>query len=160
MTHTEMEDAIKSLNKQVASVEQILPTLATREDLLGTAADLRAELVTTREDLHSEIESTRSELHAEILNTRRDLHAEILSTRAELHADIVATKDDLSDRIEAVKLHTDVRIEDARDDIRRVAEGVAALSTSLQANTRVLEDVVARLDRHETILDTLVKRST
>jgi len=47
-----------------------------------------------------------------------------------------------------------------RSDIRKVAEGVASLSTSMQANTRVLEDVVKRLDRHETVLQVLVNRRT
>jgi hypothetical protein len=66
----------------------------------------------------------------------------------------------LTERIDQVKHHTDVRIEDARSDIRKVAEGVASLSTSMQANTRVLEDVVKRLDRHETVLQVLVNRRT
>ena len=114
MTRTEMEDAIKNLDRRLVSVEQILPTLATKDDLFAT--------------------------------------------RADLHAEIVATRRDLTERIEKVKRHTDVRIEDAREDIRKVAEGVASLSTSLQANTRLLENVVQRLGRHETVLEVLVKR--
>ena len=66
MTPTEMEDAIRNLDRRLMSVEQILPTLATKDDL------------------------------------------------------------------EEVKRHTDIRIEDVRDEIRKVAEGVATLTMSVQ----------------------------
>jgi len=107
MTQTEMEDAIKNLDRRLVSVEQILPTLATKEDLLATRVDLRAELLTTRRDLHEEI---------------------------------VATRRDLTERIEEARRHTDVLFENVRDDIRKVAEGVAALTT-------VVHDQAAKSDR-------------
>ena len=112
MTRTKMEDEIKNLDRRLVSVEQILPTLATKEDLLATRADLFA-------------------------------------TRDDLRAEIVATRRDLTERIEEVKRHADVLNEDTREDIRKVAEGVASLSTSLQANTRLMKDVVKRLERVE-----------
>jgi exonuclease VII small subunit len=94
-----MEDAINNLDGRLRSVEQILPTLATKEDLrvMGNALD-------------------------------------------------------------EIKSHADVRIEDARDDIRKVAEGVAAVATSLQGTSRVLDGVVTRLDRHEVVLEAVVER--
>ena len=107
MTQTEMEDAIKNLDRRLVSVEQILPTLATREDLLATRVDLRAELLATRRDLHDEI---------------------------------VAVRRELIERIEEGRRHTDVLFEDVRDDIRKVAEGVATL-------TAVVHDQAARSDR-------------
>lgn len=136
MTPTEMEDAINNLDRRLSPVEQTLPSLATKGDLLNTRDELRREISAVRDDLRGEIGTTRAALHAELR----------------------ATRTGLTDRIDEVNRHGDVRIEDAREDIRKVAEGVAAVATSLQANTRVLEDVVTRLDRHETILETLIKR--
>ena len=153
MTLAEMENLIKKLDGRLTSVEQILPTLATRDDLLATTVGLRT-------DLRSDLLATRGELEAEIRATRSELEAEIRATRNELQVEIRATRSALTERIDQVKHHTDVRIEDARSDIRKVAEGVASLSTSMQANTRVLEDVVKRLDRHETVLQVLVNRRT
>ena len=56
MTQTAMEDAIKNLDRRMGAVEQILPTLATKEDLLAAKADLQAEIVATRRHLTGSIE--------------------------------------------------------------------------------------------------------
>ena len=153
MTQTDMEDAIKNLDRRMGSVEQILPMLATKEDL-------RVEILATRADLRAEILATRADLHDEILATRADLHEEIVATRRDLTERIEEVKRHSDARFEEAKRHADVLIEDTREDIRKVAEGVASLSTSLQANTRLLETVVRRLDRHDTILQVLLERGT
>ena len=84
MTNAEMEDALKNLDHRLSRVEQILPTLATRQDL------------------HHAFETARR--------------------------------------------HTDVRVEDVRDDIRKVAEGVATL-------TMVVQDMGARVERRFETVD-------
>lgn len=160
MNLTEMEDAINNLDRRMENVEQILPTLATGDGLLATTEDLAAEIHTTRNELRAELQTTANELRTEIHGVRNELRAEIRTTTNELRVEIRATRDELIERVDTVKRHADMRIEDAREDIRKVAEGVASLSTSLQANTRVLEDVVRRLGRHETILETLVRRGS
>jgi len=92
MKLTQMEDAIRNIDHRLVAVEQILPTLA--------------------------------------------------------------TKDDIAD----AKRQTDVRFESLRDDIGKVADGVASLATSLQENTRIREAAVSRLNHHDTILQVVVTR--
>jgi hypothetical protein len=67
--------------------------------------------------------------------------------------DLAATRRELSERIAEVQRHADVRIEDARDDIRKVAESVAVLSgrvdglsTDVRGVAFVLDTLVTRLE--------------
>jgi hypothetical protein len=85
-----MEQRVNDLDRRVERVEQILPTLATKADLLATKADLEAAI-------------------------------EPLATRAELRAAIAESE-------ERMRTHFDVVAESLRDDIRLIAEGLAALS--------------------------------
>jgi len=87
MTQTEMEQVLESLDRRLSRVEQILPTLATKDDLKGFA---------TKEDLNA------------------------------LAARLDTVRDDL-------RLHTQVLFESLRDDVRLVAEGVAHLTSRLEA---------------------------
>jgi len=114
MKTSDMEDAIKNLDHRLAAVEQILPTLATKQDLAMTRAELKQDLA-----------ALKAELKQDIADGRR---------------------------------HVEIVFEDVRDDISKVAEGVASLATGLQSNTRMLESVVRRLDHHDGILQTLIKR--
>ena len=128
-----MEQRINDLDHSVGRVEQILPTLATKADLLATKAELEAaiagaiEPLATRAELRAAIEplATRAELRAAIkpLATRAELRAAIepLATRAELRAAIAESE-------ERMRRHFDVVAESLRDDIRLIAEGLAALS--------------------------------
>ena len=102
-----MEQRINDLDHGVGRVEQILPTLATKADLLATKAELEAAIAGAIEPL-----ATRAELRAAI---------EPLATRAELRAAIAESE-------ERMRRHFDVVAESLRDDIRLIAEGLAALS--------------------------------
>ena len=95
-----MEQRVNNLDRRVGRVEQILPTLATK-------ADVEAAVAAAIEPL-----ATRAELHAAI---------EPLATRAELRAAIAESE-------ERMRTHFDVVAESLRDDIRLIAEGLAALS--------------------------------
>ena len=66
----------------------------------------------------------------------------------------LSTKSDL----DTLKRHTDRRFEDLRDDISKVAEGVASMVSTVRANQQTLEAVVSRLDRHEDVLKALVRK--
>ena len=63
MTATEMEDLLKNLDLRTSRIEQILPTLATKDDLkaFATKEDLREALKSyaTKEDLEREINGVR-----------------------------------------------------------------------------------------------------
>jgi hypothetical protein len=69
MTPTDMEDAIRNLDRRLEGVEQILPTLATKADLerFATKADLerfatKADLArfATKDDLESGLAQARA----------------------------------------------------------------------------------------------------
>src|ERR671913_187022 len=95
MTPTEMEEAIKNFDLRLRATEQILPTLATKADLQVTRDELLATLASK-----AELQAVRDELLAALASKE-----ELQAVRAEL------------------RRHTDIRIEDVRDDIAKVAEG-------------------------------------
>ena len=68
-----MEQHVNDLDRRVGRVEQILPTLATKADLLATRADLEAAIAAAVEPL-----ATRAELHDAIAAA-----IEPLATRSE-----------------------------------------------------------------------------
>ncbi len=71
MTHTEMEEAINNSDRRLLTIEQILPTLATKTDLERFATkvdpervtrDLRGEIADARREAMILIESVRDEV--------------------------------------------------------------------------------------------------
>jgi hypothetical protein len=66
----------------------------------------------------------------------------------------LSTKSDL----DTLKRHADMRFEDLRDDISKVAEGVASMASTVRANQQTLEAVVRRLDQHQDALKALVRK--
>ncbi|HVG71533.1 MAG TPA: hypothetical protein VM819_11515 [Vicinamibacterales bacterium] len=76
MTATEMEDVLKNLDRRLTNVEQILPILATKDDLkaFATKDDLKA--------LRQEMKTLFSEAkrHASILFERTQEQLEIIAT--------------------------------------------------------------------------------
>ena len=121
-----MEAAIENIDTRLARVEQILPTLATREALREGIAPLA-----TREQMRAAIQSAVASAVAP-LATRDELHAAIqaaiapLATRAEMYAAI-------KEEGERSRRHTDVLIEDVRDDNRLILEHLIALSARVDA---------------------------
>ena len=100
-----MEAAIENIDTRLARVEQILPTLATREELREALAPLA-----TREELHAAIQAAIAPL----------------ATRAEMYAAI-------KEEGERSRRHTDILIEDVRDDNRLILEHLIALSARVDA---------------------------
>jgi len=77
MTVTEMEEVLKNLNHRLTNVEQILPTLATKEDLKAFA---------TKDDLKAF--PTRDEVKELISDAKR--HALILFEKTQEQLEIIA----------------------------------------------------------------------
>jgi prefoldin subunit 5 len=75
MTRAEMENAINNLDARFARVEQILPTLATKQDLKEALAAYatKEDLKATAEDLRAEISGVRSQLMAMIESVQSDV---------------------------------------------------------------------------------------
>jgi hypothetical protein len=88
MTATEMEEVLTKLDLRLTNVEQILPTLATKEDLkaFATKEDLKA--YATREEL-KELFATKEETKELFAEARR--HARVLFEQLEEKLEIIAT---------------------------------------------------------------------
>ena len=126
----EMETLLKNVDRRTSRLEQILPTLATKEDLAAGIAAGIAPLA-TKAELAAAIAplATKTELAAAIapLATKAELAAAVapLATKTELAAAIapLATKEGLAE----VRRHALILNEAVRDDIRMLAEHVAGL---------------------------------
>jgi len=124
MTTGEMERVLERLDQRLTTVEQILPTLATKADLdrFATKADL--DRFATKADLDRF--ATKADL--ERFATREDLKR--FATKEDL--EWFATKQDLREGLDGARRHADVLFEAVRDDIRLVAEGLASLIERLE----------------------------
>ncbi|VVE43270.1 hypothetical protein PAQ31011_04285 [Pandoraea aquatica] len=66
------------LHERIASVEAVLPTLATKEDLAR-------EIGTVRAEIHREVGGLRSEMHQEFGKVRQEMHRGLGELRQEMH---------------------------------------------------------------------------
>ena len=105
-----METLLQNLDARVANIEQILPTLATREGLATVEHSLRTELT---EQIQSSAQAVRTELTEKI------------------HSSAQALRTELTDEIRSSANGLRVLIEASRDDTRLLAEHVLDLMTRL-----------------------------
>ena len=121
MPETSLDDTLKNIDARLTRIEQVLPTLATREEVKHVIVPLA-----TREELHAAIAAavaplaTREELHVAIAAA-----IEPLATREELHAEG-----------EQSRRHATMLFEDLRDDNRIILENLLALSARVDALAR------------------------
>jgi hypothetical protein len=129
-----MEEQLKNLDVRVNTIEQILPTLATRQDLRDEVAKL----------------ATKAELRDEVakLATKDDLR---LTTDAlQLEMATLATRDDLNVGLEDAKRYTLLLIQATRGEIRQIREEMATkgdlqrLELATQRNLQRLEMAMKR----------------
>ena len=98
MTAAQMEDVLKNLDRRLTNVEQILPTLATKEDLKAFATKEDLKPYPTKEDLKQELKSVRQEMKELFSEGRR--HALILFERTQEQLEIIAAHvADMSQRL-------------------------------------------------------------
>ena len=102
MTPYEMDEQIKNLDARTTAIEQILPMLATRQDLRDEVAKLA-----TKDDLRL---------------TREALQHEMAK---------LATRDELNAGLQDMKRYTLMLNEATRDDIRLLAEHLLAMRSQL-----------------------------
>ena len=172
MEQDDRDRVLQNLDVRLGRVEQLLPTLGTREETHGAIQEAVAPLA-TREETHGAIQeavaplATREEMHAAIqeavapLATREEMHAAIqeavaplatredlvpLATRVEMYAAIKADG-------EQTRHHTGILIESLRDDIRIVAEGQAALWQRMSATETRHDGITTALDTRVTALE-------
>ena len=123
MTPFEMEQEIKNLNEFVGELRQILPLLATKEDLKAFA---------TKEDLKA-------------YATKEDLKA--FATKEELREAVakLATKDELHEEVADARRYALMLNEATRDDIRLLAEHMVAMQAQLSGMQAQLGRIERRL---------------
>jgi len=116
MTATEMEEVLKNLDHRLTNVEQILPTLATKDDLeaLATKEDLKA--FATKEDLKAF--ATKEELRA-------------FATKAELRSEIGTLRGEMKELFSEAKRHASVLFERTQEQLEIIAAHVADISQRL-----------------------------
>ena len=124
MEHNEMEGMHRNLDDRVDRIEQILPTLATKDDLqatiapLATKAELRAAIDKAVEPL-----ATKAELRAAI-----DKAVEPLATKDQLRETKTELRTAITESEHRMRTYFDVIAESLRDDIQLIATAVATLS--------------------------------
>ena len=122
MTPSEMEEQLKNLNEFAAEIAQILPTLATKEDLkaFATKEDLKA--FATKEDLKAF--ATKEELKAGLEDAKRYTENLILVTRREIRQ--------VDQKVDALNRQLD----GIAGDVKSIAEQVAILTTRARTRRR------------------------
>lgn len=120
MVVKQMEQRFDKLEGRVDRIEQILPTLATKDDLRAAI-----EPLATKAELRAAIEplATKAELRAAI-----DAAIEPLATKAELQdlkTELLAT---IAESERRMRTHFDVVIESLRDDIKLIATAFDSLA--------------------------------
>ena len=96
---------LENLDRRLARIEQILPTLATKEELKTLATKEELKTLATKEELKT-------------LATKEELRAAVA---------LLATKDDIRD----LRRYMDMLSEDQRGDIRLLAEHLAVVMSRL-----------------------------
>ena len=99
-----MEEVVENLNRRVDRIEQILPTLATKDDLQKAIAPLA-----TKEELRKAIAP---------LATKEELRNAVAA---------LATKEEVKAEGERTRAHFDAVAERLEHQIRLIAEGLLAL---------------------------------
>ena len=128
MDQLEIEGLIKDLNTRTKRIEQILPSLATREDLADLRNDVKAGA--TKDDLKA-------------CATKDDLKA--FPTRDEVQTM-------LQEEGKRTRGHFDVVAEGLKESIKVIADGHRALDSRM---TKVSRDIRSVLDNHERRITTL-----
>jgi len=133
VTHTEMEEALQNLDRRTATIEQILPTLATRQDL---------ERFATKLDLRDGI--TEAKRHAGVLveSVRNDIRIV-----AEAVATLVIKVDSLTDRVDSLA-----------DRVDSLADRVDSLAGRVDSLTDRVDSLSGRFDSFAGRFDSLTRR--
>jgi len=112
-----IDEHLENIDRRLTKLEQILPALATKEELR-----LVIEPLATKEELRRAIEPLATKEDLKAYATKEDLKA--YATKEDLKA--YATKDDLREEGERSRRHMEVLTESLRGDIHLIAEHVAS----------------------------------
>lgn len=131
-----IEHVIRSIDRRLERVEQILPTFATKAELREATADATAPLATKTELREAIADATAP------LATKAELREAIADAIAPL-----ATRAELHEETERTRRHFDVVAERVEGHIRVIAEGQVALQENMTAQFSEVRTDIAQLDR-------------
>ena len=119
-----MEEALDNLNRRVDRIEQILPTLATKDDLRKAIAPLA-----TKEELRDAVAG---------LATKEELRNAVAG---------LATKEEVKAEGERTRAHFDAVAERLEEQIRLLAEGLLSLTRQFEEFKAETNARFAEMDR-------------
>ncbi|MGE3842816.1 MAG: hypothetical protein AB7I50_14665 [Vicinamibacterales bacterium] len=146
MTSNEFGAVVESIDRRLAKVEQILPTLATKAEMEAATAKA-IEPLATRAEMDAAIAkaiaplATKAEMEAAIAKA-----IEPLATRAEMRAEI-------REEGERTRRHFAVVAEGLGESLKSIADGHAALTQQLSDMKAAHDGDIARLDARVTRLE-------
>ena len=164
MAQRALEHHVQDLEHRVATVEQILPTLATKADLADLRAATKADLADLRAATKTDLADLRAATKADLADLRAETKADLADLRAATKADLAAAvgplatkaevKADIQRAGEETRRHFDIVAEGLRAELRMVADGVVSLCATVDAHraetASVLGNHESRLTRLET----------
>jgi hypothetical protein len=145
MDQSELEVLFKNIDKRTARIEQILPTLATKDDLKGFPTTEDARAFAMKDDL-------------KVFATKKDLEA--FATKKDLEA--FATKEDVKTLVAEegarTRLHFDVVAEQMKSEVKLIAEGQTALTVRVDRLEKKLTTDIAAHDKRLLRLEAAKRR--
>jgi hypothetical protein len=162
-----LEQVVRTIDRRLDRVEQILPTLATRDDIHPAIREAVAPLA-TRQQMHVAIReavaplATKEELRAAVapLATKKELREAVapLATKEELRAAVapLATKEELRAAVAplATKTEMDTLERKLTDQIEQSRVHSRALFENLKDDIRLLAEGVVNV---QTTLDEMIR---
>jgi DNA repair exonuclease SbcCD ATPase subunit len=133
MDATMIEEHLENIDQRLTKLEQILPTLATKDEFLTLATKEELKTFATKEELRAATAplATKAELQAAIapLATKAELQAAIapLATKEELHATEATLRGEIRDAAEQSRRHVTMLIEHQDAKLQLIAEHVLSL---------------------------------
>jgi hypothetical protein len=113
MDATMIEEHFENIDRRLTRLEQILPTLATKDDLKSLATREELKTLATKEELRAAIAPLATKDELKTLATKEELGSAVA---------LLATKDDLGE----LRRHMEVLTESLRGDIHLIAAHVAS----------------------------------
>ena len=128
MDHRTMEEVLQNLDRRITRIEQILPTLATRDELRSAIQEAVAPLA-TKEELREAVAG---------LATKEELREAVAG---------LATKEEVRAEGELTRAHFNAVAERLEEQIRLVAEGLLALTRQFEEFKAETNARFAEMDR-------------
>ncbi|OWT76913.1 hypothetical protein CEY04_12945 [Achromobacter sp. HZ28] len=146
---------------RLVRVETILPTLATKSDLLSLRADfqlahveLRAELKADHAELRTELKADHAELRAELKAAHAELRAELKADHAELSTELKADHAELRAAMKADGLLLRADMAGFESKLLRwmIGMGIAGLAMIFSFMNFQVSRIEAMLQRHALVM--------